>query len=180
MGDEQSIFLTKLLSHGNSAWSSFMGRMFYLGGNNHVLLPKHEIQLCCELKAVLKGLSFLSFILISCKSRFSSLLSFTFERAKSLLFPFPTSPCARFPFSVTQLTVNLCFSFSFNTFDISPQKSWPVSLTLMFFINYEMQNHGNSNKKGASACFLFFSSHTLCLTMGLLLVKYPSTGKLFS
>lgn len=80
MGDEQSIFLTKLLSHGNSTRSSFTGRMFYLGGNNHILLPKHEIQLCCELKAVLKGLSFFSFILISCRSGFSSLLSFTFER----------------------------------------------------------------------------------------------------
>lgn len=80
MGDEQSIFLTKLLSHGNSTWSSFTGRMLYLEGNNHILLPKHEIQLCCELKAVLKGLSFLSFILINCKNRFSSLLSSTFER----------------------------------------------------------------------------------------------------
>lgn len=81
MGDKWSIFLTKLLSHGNSTRSSFTGRMFYLGGNNHILLPKHEIQLYCELKAVLKGLSFLSFILISCESGFSSLLSFTFERA---------------------------------------------------------------------------------------------------
>jgi len=55
--------------------------MFYLEGNNHIFLPKHEIQLCCELKAVLKAFSFLSFILISCESGFSSLLSFTYDSA---------------------------------------------------------------------------------------------------
>lgn len=108
----------------------------------------------------------------------SFLLSFTFGRAWSLLFPFPSSPWANFQFSVTQLTFVLT---SPSTPSVFPPKIMTTLLGLLwfyfFFHNYDMQNHGNNNKKGFSSCFLL--EQAPYMTMGRVLLKNPAVGNHF-